>query len=129
MAALVIGIFAGYMAFQMREGAQAVGEYPLYAQARGEETVVSPSAGSKNYVVYFDKTWEGDYASLRTVVRDASGAEKLSVPLESGAPGEGIHIKIPTRKLASGKYVLVMMGSNAGKETELARFPYTLKIK
>lgn len=129
MAALVIGIFAGYLAFALRDGAQAVGEYPLYAQARGEETVVSPSAGSKNYVVYFDKTWEGDYASLRTVVRDASGAEKLSVAVEPGAPGEGIHINIPTRKLASGKYVLVMMGSNADKETELARFPYTLKIK
>jgi anti-sigma factor RsiW len=129
MAALVIGIFAGYLAFALRDGAQGVEEYPLYAQARGEETVVSPSAGSKIYVVYFDKTWEGDYASLRAVVHDASGAEKLSVPIEPLAPGEGIHIKIPTRKLASGKYVLVMMGSNAGKETELARLPYTLQIK
>jgi hypothetical protein len=129
LAALVIGIFAGYMAFQMHEGAQAIVEYPLYAQARGEETVVSPVAGSKIYAVYFDKTWEGDYGTLRAVVRDASGAEKFSVSFPPGAPGEAIHIKIPTRELASGKYVLVMTGINAGTETELARFPYTLQIK
>ena len=77
MAALAIGIFAGYFAFSSPDGAQAVGAYPLYAQARGEETVVSPAAGSKFYTMYFDKTWEGDFPSYRAAVRDASGAEKL----------------------------------------------------
>ena len=128
MAALVIGIFAGYLAFASREGAQAVGEYPLYAQARGEETVVSPAARSKFYMLYFDKTWDGDSASYRAAVRDSSGAEKLSVPVTLGAPGEAIHVLVPTSKLPSGKYVLVMLGG-ANKETELARFPYTLQIK
>ena len=129
LAALAIGIFAGYMAFQIREGAQAIGEYPVFAQARGEETVVSPVAGSKIYAVYFDRSWEGDYSTLRAVVRDASGAEKFSVSVPPGAPEDAVHIKIPTRELPSGKYVLVMMGSSGGKETELARFPYTLQIK
>jgi len=36
---------------------------------------------------------------------------------------------VPTHQLPAGKYVLVMMGANADKETELARFPFTLKIK
>jgi anti-sigma factor RsiW len=129
LAALVIGIFTGYMAFTMREGVQAVGEYPLYAQARGEETMVSPAARSKIYVVYFDKTWESDYASLRAVVRDASGVEQFSVSVPPVAPGEAFHIKVPTRKLSPGKYLLVMMGSNGDKESELAQFPYTLQIK
>jgi hypothetical protein len=129
LGALIIGVFAGYLAFASHDGAQAVGEYPLYAQARGEQTVVSPAAGSKFYTLYFDKTWEGDYASYRAVVRDASGAEKLSVPVTPGAPGEAIHMLVPTHKFPAGNYVLVMFGATADKETELARFPYTLQIK
>jgi len=54
---------------------------------------------------------------------------KLSVPVTSGAPGEAIHVLVPTHQLATGKYVLVMIGLAADKETELARFPYTLQIK
>jgi len=128
LAALIIGVFAGYMAFGTREAGQ-VGSFPLYAQARGEETVVSPAAASKVYTVYFDKTWEGDYLSYRAVFRDASGAEKFSKPITPGAPGETIVMEVPTHELPAGKYVLVMMGANADKEAELARFPFTLKIK
>jgi hypothetical protein len=129
MAALLIGIFGGYFAFSSPDGAQAVGAYPLYAQSRGEETVVMPAAGSKFYTMYFDKTWEGEFSSYRAAVRDTSGVEKLSVPVTLGAPGEAIHVLVPTRKLPAAKYVLVMIGGGAGKETELARFPYTLQIK
>ena len=129
LGALVIGIFAGYVVFGSRDGAQTVGEYPLYAQARGEETMVSPAAGSRFYTLYFDKTWEGEYFTYRAIVKDASGAEKLSVPVNAGAPGQAIHVLIPTHKLGSGKYVLVMAGWSADKEIELARFPYTLQIK
>ena len=51
------------------------------------------------------------------------------MPVTLGAPGEAIHVLIPTHKLPAGKYVLVMIGGGADKETELARFPYTLQIK
>jgi hypothetical protein len=129
LAALVLGIFAGYLAFGLGNGAQAIRAYPLYAQARGEETIVSPPAGSKFYTVYFDKTWDGEYSSYRAVVRDASGANRLSVPVTLGAPGDAIDVLVPTRKLPGGKYVLVMMGKSADKETELAYLPYTLQIK
>jgi len=129
MAALVIGVFVGYIAFTMSEGAQATKGYPLYALARGGETLVSPLARSKFYRVYFDKTWDGNYASYRAVVRDAAGATKLSTPVDLDADDEQVDVLLPTRKLASGKYVLVMLGTNAGKETELAVLPYTLKIK
>src|SRR5579871_1123839 len=71
--ALLIGILAGYAAFGLRDGgAQGVSAYPLYAQARGEETVVSPAAGSKFYTMYFDKTWDGEYASYSAELRAAS---------------------------------------------------------
>jgi hypothetical protein len=128
LGALLIGIFAGYLTFASEDGGQVRG-YPLYAQARGEETLVSPAAGSKFYGMYFDKTWDGDYASYRAVVRDSSGKDRLTIPIILGAPGEVIDVQIPTRKMASGKYVLVMLGSSADKETELASFPYTLQIK
>lgn len=129
LGALIIGIFAGYMAFSMREDAQAIKGYPLYALARGEETMVSPVHGSKFYRVYFDKTWEGEYSSYRAEIRDESGAKKLSIPVPLDPTEEEVDVLVPTRKLQSGKYVLVMMGSNGDKETELARFPYTLQIK
>ena len=129
MGALIIGIFAGYLAFSMREDAQAIKGYPLYALARGEETMVSPAHGSKFYRMYFDNTWEGAYSSYRAVVQDESGAAKLSIPVALDPREEEVDVLVPTRKLASGKYVLVMLGGNGDKETELARFPYTLQIK
>ncbi len=129
LAALLIGIFAGHLAFQPRENVQAVSAYPLYAQARGEETVVSPADGSKFYTLYLDRTWDGDYAQYRAVLRDASGAEKFTVPVKPGAAGEAIHVLVPTHKLDARKYVLVMLGGAPDKETELARFPFTLRFQ
>jgi hypothetical protein len=128
--ALLIGIFSGYLTFAQRESAQAVSAYPLYAQARGEETIVSPLAGSKFYTLYLDKGWEGEYSSYRAVLKDAaSGTEKFSVPVGVGAPGEAIHVLVPTHQVPPGHYVLVMTGTNNGKDTEVARFPFTLQFK
>jgi hypothetical protein len=127
LAALVLGIFAGYAAFASRENAQAVAAYPLYAQARGEETVVAPAAGSRFYTLYLDRTWDGDYPSYEAVLRDASGAEKFTIPVKPGAAGDAIHVLIPTHQLAAGKYVLVMRAGEG--KTELARFPFTLRFQ
>lgn len=127
--ALLIGIFSGYLAFTPRESVQSVSAYPLYAQARGEETIVSPASSAKFYTVYLDKTWDGEYSSYRAVLLDPSGTEKFTVPVTTGAPGEAIHMLIPSHQLAAGKYVLVMRGIDGGKDTELARFPFTLQFK
>lgn len=125
-AALVIGIFAGYLTFSPKEDVQEVSAYPLYAQARGEENIISPAAGSKFYTLYLDKNWDGNYASYRAVLRDSSAAEKLTLPV---APAESIHVLVPSHKLEDGKYVLVMFGRDGDKETELARYPFTLQVK
>jgi hypothetical protein len=126
--ALLIGVFSGYLTFSSQETVQAVSAYPLYAQARGEETPVSPAASSKFFTLYLDKTWDGDYASYRAVLLDAaSGAEKFTVKVAAGAPGEAIHVLVPSHQFAPGRYVLVMYG--AGKDTELARFPFTFQFK
>jgi hypothetical protein len=109
---------------------QAVSAFPLYAQARGEETVVSPEASSKYFTLYLDKTWEGEYSSYKAVLLDAAGTQNTTVPVSMGAPGEAIHMLIPSHQLAAGKYVLVMRGiDTSAKETELARFPFTLRFK
>jgi hypothetical protein len=129
LGALVVGVLAGYLASGSRENAQAVSAYPLYAQARGEETVVSPAAESKFFTLYWDRTWDGNDASYRAVFRDASGAEKFTLPVTPGAPGDAIHVLIPSHKLAAGKYVMVMLGGGTDKDSELARFPFTLRFK
>lgn len=125
-AALIVGIFAGYLAFSRKEDVQQVSQYPLYAEARGEENIIAPAAGSKSYALYLDKNWDGNYASYRAVVRDSSGSEKLALPVK---PAESIQFSVPSHKLDSGKYVLVMYGRNGDKETELARYPFTLQVK
>jgi len=129
LGALLIGIFAGYLAFRGGDRALAVDAYPLYAQARGEETVVAPAAGSKFYVLYLDRTWDGSYNNYRAVLRDASGAERFTVPVEAGSAGDAVHVLMPSRQLPAGKYTLVMLGGQTGQETELARFPFTLQLK
>ncbi len=126
LGALAIGIFAGYFAFSSRDGAQTVGAFPLFAQARGEETMVSPAEGSKFYTLYFDKSWDGNYSSYRAVVRDASGTDRLSLPVSAS---ETFHLLIPKHILPLGKYVLVMFGRSADTENEVARLPFTLQIK
>jgi hypothetical protein len=121
----VIGVFAGYLIFGSGESAQSVRAFPLYAQARGEETIVSPPAGSKFYTLYWDRIWDRDYPSYHAVLRDAAGADKFALPVTPGAPGETINMLIPSHKLPAGKYVLVLFGG----DTELARFPFNLQFK
>jgi hypothetical protein len=127
LGALLIGIFGEYGALGWRDGAQGLSAYPLYAQARGEETVVSPAAGSRFYTMYFDKTWDGEFTSYSAELRDVSGAVKFTVPIHAGAAGEAIHVLVPTHKLTAGRYVMVLSGGD--KTTELARFPFTLQFK
>jgi hypothetical protein len=127
LGALLIGIFAGYAVFQGRDGAQGISAYPLYAQARGEETMVTPAAGSKFYSMYFDQTWGAEFTSYSAELRDASGAVKLTVPVNGGAAGEAIHVLVPTHQLSAGRYVLVLASGDKAKE--LARFPFTLQFK
>ena len=57
----------------------------------------------------------------------ASGAAKFTIPVKAGAPGESIHVLVPTHGLAAGKYALVLFGSDKSKE--LARFPFTLRFQ
>ncbi len=129
LGALLIGIFSGYLMFSGRDGVQAVSAYPLFAQARGEETFVSPATGSKYYTMYFDKTWDGEHTGYSAVLRDASGTDRFTIPVQAGSPGEAVHVLVPTHKLAAGKYTLVMVGNGPDRAVELARFPFTLRFE
>ena len=127
--ALLIGAFVGYLGFRSNDQAGEACTYPLYAQARGVETVVSPASNAKFYTLYFYRTWTQDYTRLRAQLRGVSGAEKFSVSVNANPAGDAIHVVVPVRRLADGKYILVMLGSNGDQESELARFPFTLRFE
>lgn len=132
--ALLIGLFAGYMIFWMRQGAQSISAYPLYAEARGvgEEPVITPKTGSKFYTLYLDRNWDADFGTYRAVVRSRAGGggEKFTIPVTVGEPHETIYVLLPAQKLGSGQYVLVMQGiDKAGKEIALERYPFTVRFK
>jgi hypothetical protein len=127
---LLIGIFAGYLAFASHESMQAISTFPIYAEARGEETVVSPERGSKFYTLYLDPSWDGVYTQYRAVLLDGNATQKATLPATPVTAGNSINVLIPARQLTAGKYVLVMHGvDSSGKETELARFPFTLRFQ
>jgi hypothetical protein len=131
-AALVAAIFGGYE-FGVRHGSvtpQSIAAYPLYAAARGDETVITPPPGARFYSLYVDRTWDRDFSSYRAVFRDASGAERFSVPVAAPAPGRAMYILAPAQALPAGKYSLIMEGRDStGVETETARYPFTLRFE
>jgi|HubBroStandDraft_4_1064222.scaffolds.fasta_scaffold218196_2 hypothetical protein len=132
-AALVVAMFAGYEAGVRHQsnGLQDISAFPLYAAARGDETVISPPPGAQFYTMYMDRTWERDFPRYRSVVRDdPGGAERYSLRIPPPAPGRSIQVLAPAHALPAGRYVLVIFGADeTGKETEVARYPFTLKFE
>ena len=138
-AGLLVCVLAGYQTFievphlqgqlTQVEAPQQVSEFPLYAAARGDETVVRPD-GSRFFTLYVDKTWQGDYTSYRSVMRSASGGADLFSILEAApAPGKAMDILVSASSFSQGKYVLVVFGVDGqGKETEVSRFPFRLEF-
>lgn len=127
LAMLVAAAFLGFAAGERRLGPapQSVAEFPLYAAARGEETVIAPPAGARFFTLYLDKTWDGDFPSYRASFA-SGGAEKFALPLAAPAAGQSIHILIPRDALAAGRYTLSI---SAAGGAELARYPFTLRIE
>jgi hypothetical protein len=76
-----------------------------------------------------DRTWDRDFASYQASIRDDAG-EKYSMRLDAPAPGQAIHVLIPHGALPNGKYTLVISGiAGPGQNTEVARYPFTLRIE
>ncbi len=135
LAAVLLAVLAGYQALVIVPGlrrqaqVQPVSGYPLYAAARGEETIVAPPAGARFYTLYMDRTWDREFSSYRAVVREESGTERYSVGLTAPAPGRPIQLLLPGQALAAGRYVVLIFGDSLDRETEVARFPFTLKFE
>jgi len=131
MAMLAAGIFAGYEMGTRTQTAQSVSAFPLYAAARGEETVVAPPRSAQFYTLYLDRTWESDSPAYRAVVREeAGGKEKFSATVAPPSPGGSIQLLIPGHALAAGRHVLVILGvDSSGRETEAARYAFNLKFQ
>lgn len=132
MAGIVVALFAGYEFGARRAGdtPQPITAFPLYSASRGEETTVTPGADAKFYSLYLDKTWDQDFVSYRAEFRDDSGSRRFSIVLPPPPSGRAIYILTPAHALPAGKYVLAIMGTDqSGKETEAARYPFTLAFK
>jgi hypothetical protein len=132
-ALLVVALFAGYETGVRRPstGIQPISAYPLYAASRGEETIISPPAGAEFYSLYMDRTWDHDFASYKAVLQDdPGGTERYSMKLPAPGPGRPIYVLTPIKALSDGKYVLRIVGlDDTGKETEVARYLFTLRFK
>jgi hypothetical protein len=90
--------------------------------------VIAPPAGAQFYTLYMDRTWDGDFPGYRAAIRDDSG-EKSSMHLNAPAPGRAMHVLMPRGALSSGKYTMVISGvDDSGRPTEVARYPFTLRI-
>ena len=130
LGALLIGIFAGYGVFAPHESAQVdFGVSSLCTGARrGDDCHRRRPRRNFTRCIW---TRHG-MAIIRPIARcvlDASGAQQSTVPVEPGAPGEAIHMLIPTRQLRRRQIRAGHDGCGADKDTELARFPFTLRFK
>jgi hypothetical protein len=128
-AALAVVAFLSF-APGMREPSariEQISAYPLFAAARGSETLVTPSAGATAFTLYMDKTWEGSADSYRAVIREeAGGKERASFVLKDPGAGRFLEISIPAHSLPAGRYVLAVQGAS---NTDLARYPFTLRFE
>jgi hypothetical protein len=132
-AAVAVAILLGYQAGLHRpvDAPQPVSSYPLYAASRGEETVIVPPKGAQYYTLYMDRTWDGDYSSYNAVVRDdPGGAERFSMNFGDVIPGRTVNVLVPVKSLSPGRYVVVVSGlDSSGRQTQVARYPFTLKFE
>jgi hypothetical protein len=135
-AGVVVAIFAGYQALVVVPGLKheltqigQVEEFPLFAAARaGGETAVTPRATDSLYVVYFDKTWEGE--AHKAVLREQGDRSELRA-FDVSEQGRGnLMVRIPINALTPGSYVLSIQGKDSsGRDTELANYPFTLRFE
>ncbi len=141
LAAVVVALLAGYESGMRSHSTapQPVSEYALYAMSRGEPTTVTPPAGAQFYTLYMDRTWEREFSHYRAVFLDDSGPAgnkpiRFSMALPAPAPGREVHVLMPARALPAGRYVLVIYGlgdldEDRQKDTEVARYPFTLRFE
>src|SRR5215469_1948156 len=127
MAMVALAVLGGYEVGEHRSAAapQTVAEFPLYAAARGEETVIAPPAGAQFYTLYLDKTWDRDFPSYHAAFVTSgsqNGSESFSLEVAAPAPGQAIHILVPVGELRAGRYTLVISAGGS----EIARYPFAL---
>ena len=135
LAGLVLAVFGGYQAFvsapSLRREAIQIGqvsEFPLYAAARGEETMVTPKSTEPFYVLYLDMTWDGQ-AQKAVLSNEARPSEAQTFELADRGKGT-LSIRVPLHALQPGRYVLAVLGKDpSGAEKELARYPFTLRFE
>jgi hypothetical protein len=108
---------------------EQVSAFPIYAAARGEETMVTPPGNSPSFMLYMDKTWESAPEFYLAEIRDeTSNAPQASFTLKDPGAGHFLEISIPSRSLSPGRYILVVQDAS-NKNADLARYPFTLRVE
>jgi hypothetical protein len=109
---------------------EQISSFPLFSASRGEETVVAPSAGDREFKLYMDKSWEDGPATFRGVLKDEANTERASFPMKDPGADHSIEIAVPVKALSAGRYTLFLQGKDSsGRDIELARYPFTLRFQ
>jgi Putative zinc-finger len=112
--------------------AMALTSYSLVsAGSRGGNDLNFNVPANHPFGLYVDIPSNAKYSSYVADVQTESGASKFSVRISADQAKETVQLLIPPSVLASGRYNLVIRGSNAadqnGAGDEIARYPFTLQ--
>ena len=99
--------------------------------SRGGNDLVFNVRPNSPFGLYVDIPANAKYSSYTADVQNESGVSKFSVRISPEQAKETVQLLIPASVLASGRYNLVIRGSNAadqnGAGDEIARYPFTLQ--
>lgn len=114
--------------------AMALTSYSLVtAGSRGGNDLVFNVHPNSPFGLYVDVPSNAKYSSYVADVQTESGASKFSVRISPEQAKETVQLLIPASVLPSGRYNLVIRGSNAadqnGTGEEIARYPFTLQYQ
>lgn len=102
----------------------------LGANSRGGVTSEIAVSRDKAFGLYVDIPPSAQYSSYSLEIDSESGSTGLSADLSAEQAKETVPFLVPSSRLASGKYSLVVRGYDPQKSraTEVVRYPFILKI-
>jgi hypothetical protein len=140
VAVAVLVVVIGYQNFvtipRLKQGTvetpQALTSFSLVtAGSRGGNDLVFNVPPDQPFGLYVDIPGNQSYASYIAEVQTESGSAKFTVPVSTEQAKETIQLLIPASVLASGRYNLVIFGSNTadrnGTRVEIVRYPFKLQ--
>jgi len=134
----VLAVFIGYQNLvtipHLKQGssesAQALASYSLVTSgSRGSNDLIFHPRPNSPFGLYVDIPASAKYSSYLAEVQNEAGSSKFSVRVSPEQAKETVQLLIPASILNSGRYNLVIRGSNDqnGAVDEIARYPFTVQ--